>query len=224
MSDLSARHFMTMALQIATDAADSQEQVISQAADAICQSLADNRRLWAFGTGHSHMMVEEIWGRAGGLANVSPILEPSLMLHEGLLKSSLLERQTGLATTLLEIHDVKEGDCVLVASNSGRNPVPVEFAVAARERGATVIALTSVAHSKAVPSRAPGGERLFEVAHYVIDNRGVPGDALVPHEPYAVGATSTMIGAMLIQALVVEVVGRMAQRGEAVPILQSLNA
>lgn len=223
MTPLTARHFMTKALQIAHDAAESQGEAIRCAADAICDSLERGHRLWAFGSGHSHMMVEEIWGRAGGLANVSPILEPSLMLHEGLLKSSLLERHSGLAATILDIHGVVAGDALLIASNSGRNAVPVEMAIHAREIGVTVIALTSLTHSTAVSSRVASGKRLFEVADHIIDNRGVRGDAVVETEPYAVGATSTMVGAMLVQGLVVEIVGRMTERGKPLETLQSLN-
>lgn len=221
---LSAQHFMEKAQAICMMAATSQVPAIKDAAVAICDAFESGGHLWVFGTGHSHMMVEEIWGRAGGLTDVRPILEPSLMLHEGLLKSSLLERQAGLAATLLEIHPISAGDCVLVASNSGRNAVPVEFAAGARAAGATVIALTSLAHSRSVSSRAPGGQRLFEVADHVIDNCGVPGDAILAHEPYPVGATSTMVGAMLVQALVVEIVGQMRARGRTLPTLLSLNA
>ncbi|WP_427891721.1 sugar isomerase domain-containing protein [Kribbella sp. GL6] len=216
--------YLTAALGLAERAARTQLPVIQRAAVAIADALAAGQRFWAFGTGHSHLIVEEIWGRAGGLADVTPILEPALMLHEGLQKSSLLERQTGLAATLLDIHPVAAGDCLLVISNSGRNSVPVEVALGARKRGATVIALTSTAHSSSVTSRVPTGERLFEVADLVIDNCGVPGDAVVPDEPHAVGATSTMVGAMLVQALTVEVVGLMRHRGQPLQTLRSLNA
>lgn len=224
MSELSAQLFMSRALEIANEAAYTQLGVLRDAATAVCDALDSGGHLWAFGTGHSHMMVEEIWGRAGGLTEVRPILEPSLMLHEGLQKSSLLERQAGLASTLLEIHAVGAGDCLLVSSNSGRNAVPVELAAGAREAGATVIALTSLQHSRAVASRAPDGRKLFEVAHLVIDNCGVPGDAVLDHYPHPVGATSTIVGALLVQALVVEIIGEAARRGRDVPTLLSLNA
>lgn len=216
--------YLTAALDIAQRAATSQLPAVERAARLIAEALGAGHRFWAFGTGHSHLMVEEMWGRAGGLADVSPILESGLMLHEGLHKSSLLERKVGLADTLLEIHPVGGGDCVLVASNSGRNAVPVEFAKGARSRGATVIALTSMAHSKSVSSRTPTGEKLFELADVVLDNGGVPGDAVIPNQPHPVGATSTMVGAMLIQATVVQVVGLMQQRGTPVATLLSLNA
>lgn len=221
---MSATAYLESALATAHKAASTQLPAIQEAAAAVAASLASGHRLWAFGTGHSHLLVEEVWGRAGGMSRVHPILEPSLMLHEGLLKSSLLERRPGLAADLLEIHPVADGDTLLVVSNSGRNAVPVELAAQARERGATVIALTSLAHSRAVSSRAPSGMRLFEVADIVLDNRGVPGDAVVPHEPHAVGPTSTVVGALLLNAMVVEVVSRMESAGTPVETLSSLNA
>jgi uncharacterized phosphosugar-binding protein len=88
-----------------------------------------------------------------------------------------------------------------------------------------VIALTSLAHSNAVTSRAPGGQRLFETADVVIDNCGVPGDALieVPGTPERTGATSTLVGALLLQALTVEIVTRLSERGQTPNVLRSLN-
>lgn len=220
---LTAQDFLERALGVASVAANTQRQVLTDAAAAISETLARGGRLWIFGSGHSHMMAEEIWGRAGGLVDIHPILEPALMLHEGLEKSSRLERLTGLAAEVLAVHPVRAGDCLIVASNSGRNAVPVELASQARGRGATVIALTSLQHSRSVTSRAPGGARLFEVADIVIDNCGVPGDAVVPHDPHALGPTSSVVGALLLQALMVEVVGMLESRGVTVDTLLSLN-
>ncbi|MET9318398.1 SIS domain-containing protein [Kribbella sp. NPDC003505] len=220
-----AEEYLGKALAIAQRAADTQLGAIRVAAGLVADALAGGRTFWVFGTGHSHALAEELYGRAGGLADIRAILEPGLMLHEGLQKSSLLERLPGLADVLLEINPLTAGDVLLVASNSGRNAVPVEFALGARARGVQVIALTSLAHSNAVTSRAPGGQRLFETADVVLDNCGEPGDALieVPGTPEPTGATSTLVGALLLQALTVEVVTRLTDRGQPPNILRSLN-
>ena len=220
-----AEEYLGKALAIAQRAADTQLGAIRVAAGLVADALASGKTFWVFGTGHSHALAEELYGRAGGLADVRAILEPGLMLHEGLQKSSLLERLPGLADVLLEINPLAAGDVVLIASNSGRNAVPVEFALGARARGVQVIALTSLAHSNAVTSRAPGGQRLFETADVVLDNCGEPGDALikVPGTPEPTGATSTLVGALLLQALTVEVVTRLTDRGQPPNILRSLN-
>jgi uncharacterized phosphosugar-binding protein len=220
-----AEEYFEKALAVAQRAAESQLGPIRVAARLVADALAGGHTFWVFGTGHSHALAEEVYGRAGGLADVRAILEPGLMLHEGLQKSSLLERLPGLAAVLLKTNPVAADDVVLIASNSGRNAVPVEFALGARERGAKVIALTSMAHTTATTSRAPGGQRLFETADVVLDNCGVPGDALiqVPGVPEATGATSTAVGALLLQALTVEIVAQLAGKGQTPNILRSLN-
>ncbi|WSU85601.1 SIS domain-containing protein [Streptomyces globisporus] len=219
------QRLLTTSLATAQKVADTQAGPISEAGQALGSAIASGRQIWAFGTGHSHMLAEEIYFRAGGLAGVRPVLEPSLMLHEGPEKSSELERLTGLADVLLNTHPVTAGDIVIVASNSGRNAVPVEFAAGARERGAIVIAITSMAHAEAVASRVPDGRKLYQVADIVIDNCGIPGDACIPVEgtEHRTGATSTVTGALIIQAIVCEAVAALRQKGVDVPLLRSNN-
>lgn len=218
-----AVQYCQQALEMAQQAVRTQLPAVQRAALLVADAIEKKHLFWAFGTGHSHLLVEELWGRAGGMTAVHPILEPGLMLHEGLQKSSGLERLPGLAEVLIREHPVGAGDCLLMVSNSGRNAVPVEFAELAAGRGATVIALTSLRHSEAVDSRAPGGQRLFEVADVVIDNCGVPGDALLDSPGGRLGPTSTFIGSLLVQALATEAVGLLQGRGAPVELLVSNN-
>lgn len=218
-----AEQYCHQALEMARTAVQTQLPSVQQAATLVADAIANDHLFWAFGTGHSHLLVEELWGRAGGMTAVHPILEPGLMLHEGLQKSSGLERLPGLAEVLIREHPVGDGDCLLMVSNSGRNAVPVEFAALARDRGATVIALTSQRHSESVDSRAPGGQRLFEMADVVIDNCGVPGDALLDSPGGRLGPTSTFIGTLLVQALATETIGLLQSRGFPVELLVSNN-
>lgn len=201
----------------------TQLDAIVAAADLICDALSSGGRWWVFGTGHSHMIAEEFYGRAGGLIDVHAILEPALMLHESLTKSSLLERRTGVAADLLEVHGLRQGDAIVIASNSGRNAVPVEFAQGCLDRGVGVIAITSLAHSRSVTSRAPSGKKLYELADVVIDNCGAPGDWAVDGDQGPVGATSTVTGALIAQAITVEIIGRMRSRGAPVETYTSFN-
>lgn len=223
---MTAAAYLLRALRIVQAVADTQEPAIRAAGDAVARALVTGGRLWAFGTGHSHLLAEELYTRAGGLDGVRAILEPSLMLHEGPGKSSTLERLPGLAAALLSQHDVRAGDVVLVASNSGRNAAPVELAEECVARGATVVAVTSLSHSRSAHSRAPSGRRLFEVADVVVDNCGVPGDAVldVPGVDERVGSTSTAAGALIVQAIVCEAAGRMVQLGHAPAVLRSYNS
>lgn len=178
-----------------------------------------------FGTGHSHMLAEELFARAGGLVLVNAIFEPSLMLHEGPQRSGSLERLPGYAEQVLATEPLSEGDLLIIISNSGRNAVPVEAAMYARGRGLKVVAVTSVAHSQSQPPNHGSGKRLFELADVVLDNGGAPGDAVVevPGSAVRACATSTVVGGFIMQAIAAAVVEELAAAGEPVPILQSGN-
>lgn len=206
-------------------AAETQAKAISRAADAIAQAVIADHLLFAFGTGHSHMIAEELFARAGGMAAVYPILEPALMLHEGARKSSRLERLTGLADVLLDRTGVAAGDVVLIASHSGINAAPIEMAQGAKQRGAIVLAITSLAHSQAVQPRHPAGLRLYDVADVTLDNGGPVGDAAVEvaGTSIRVGPVSTVLGAALANAVIAEAAARMADLGYAPLIFRSFN-
>ena len=222
---MSASEFMSRTAALVERVRTTQEEPIRRAGRAFADAVRGGHDVWAFGTGHSHLIAEELYARAGGWAGIRAVLEPSLMLHEGPQKSSLMERLTGLAEVLLAVHPVAAGDVVVVASNSGLNAVPVEFAAGARARGATVVAITSLAHSMSEQPRTPSGRRLSEEADIVIDNCGVPGDAIVeiPGSGTSVGSTSTVIGALVVEAIVSEAAALFAAAGEEPPILRSNN-
>src|SRR5690606_34303209 len=128
-----------------------------------------------FGTGHSHMMAEEAFYRAGGLAAAVPIFSPPLMLHEDVALSSQLERQEGLAEPLLDRYAPEPGEMLFVFSNSGVNQLPVEMALAGHARGLYVVGVSSHAYARVAPL-SPIGRRLDEVVDAAIDNGCAPGD------------------------------------------------
>jgi uncharacterized phosphosugar-binding protein len=184
----------------------TQEAAAEQAAARIAACVLAGGTLFTFGTGHGHLLALEIFYRAGGLAGICPILDENLMLHISASGSTDWERKEGLAQTLLARYAVKAGDVLLCISNSGRNAAPVEMARAFQSLGGTVIALTNLAHSRASSPRAACGLRLFEVADLVIDNCGVPGDAVWRDaRGRMVGPTSTAVGAAILQGVVCRV-------------------
>jgi uncharacterized phosphosugar-binding protein len=218
--------YINLVLQKLKDAAETQEENIEKAAELVVQSFVNKRNFFTFGTGHSHMIAEELYLRAGGLAFVRAMLPPELMLHEMARKSTFLERLPGYAAVLLRLYGLGQGDTILIISNSGRNSVPVEMALEARAAGASVIALSSLKHSRRVRSRHTSGRRLFEAADVVLDNQAEYGDAAYVVEGCAVpaGPTSDAVGIALVQALAVQITEKLVRRGIEPPLLRSSNA
>lgn len=218
----SIRAYLDQASTALAHLLDKQEAAFEAAAAALAAALAADRLIYLFGTGHSHMLAEEGHYRAGGIAAVVPVLEPSLMLHEGAVESTRRERATGVAGEVLARYPMAAGDVLIIFSNSGVNAVPLEAAAYGRRQGATVIAVTSDAYSQAA---AAGRPRLFELADISIDNETVPGDAgftAAPGQP-PVGPLSTVIGAAILNALLAEAVARLATAGVEAPIYVSAN-
>jgi uncharacterized phosphosugar-binding protein len=202
-----------------------QASQIRDAARLVADTLAADGLVHTFGTGHSHLLAEEAFFRAGGLVAVNPIRDRRLMMLEGALASTRAEREHGLARSLLERHTVRSCDVAIIVSNSGRNAVPIEMALEMRARQAKVVAITSLAQSRLAIPRHASGQRLFELADVILDN-GIPeGDALigVPGIEWPIGPGSTVSGAALINAVLVEAAALAAARGLRVAVLRSAN-
>lgn len=204
----------------------TQRPVIEQAAAWLGDALANDRWLYAFGTGHSHMLAEEIFYRAGGLAHAAPILDELLMLHKEAVEATYLERKEGYAAGLLQHYPVAAGDVLIVASNSGRNAVPVELALLGRERGMKVVVITNLAHTSAWPSRHSSGKKLADAGDVVIDNCGVHGDAAIelPGMPSAIGPTSSITGTFIVNAIIVQGIENALAHGVTPEIYISSNS
>ena len=202
----------------------AQAESMEKAAELVADALCSGGYVFTFGTGHSHLLAEEIFYRAGGLARVCPILEDSLMLHRAAARSSQLERAPGLAIHLLDDVDaVRFGGVMFLFSNSGCNTVAVDMALYAKEKGLSTVCITNLTHSAQSTSRHPNGKKLYEVCDVVIDNMGCYGDAAVRVGEHMTGATSTVIGAMLLQAIVCRAVELSEQRGGAPEVFHSAN-
>jgi uncharacterized phosphosugar-binding protein len=164
--------------QILSTIFTEESNVINQAGTALAQVFKRDGLLHVFGCGHSHMVEEELFFRAGGLALINPIFETSTMLHEGAVKSSQIERMSGYAHLVLERYPVAPGDALLIASTSGINSFPIEMAQAAKKAGATVIGISSFFYLDH-PSRQIDGLHLKDVCDIAINNHVPVGDASV---------------------------------------------
>lgn len=197
----------------------SQRDAFDAARDVVATALATDRLVYVAGSGHSHLIAEEAVYRAGGIAATQPILDPDLMLHVSATGSTRLECQTDRAVKVLADYGVMHGDVVVVASNSGRNAYPIELALAARARGATTVALTSLRHTQSVTSRHPSGKRLFEVSDIVVDNGAEYGDGRLPLSSRGL-CMGPIVSMFIINAIMAAAVDRLMDRGVAVDVYQ----
>lgn len=183
----------------------TQTASIEAAAHLIAESWKQDGMLYVFGCGHSHIIGEDLFYRAGGTASICAMLDSDLMLHGGAVKSSHYEKMTGLAAPIFQRYQLTKKDVLMVVSTSGINSVPIEMAMCTKERGIPVIAIVSMAYQSDA-SRHPSGKKLCEVADIVIDNGVCHGDAAVqlPGTAIYAGPISTISSCYIAQAMVIQ--------------------
>ena len=204
---------------------NTQDNIIDQVADICAECIYNDGMLYFFGTGHSHMICEEPFYRAGGLACIYPILETDLMLHEGASKSSSYERLEGLGNLVVANTNLTKGDVLFLVSNSGRNCAVIDAAMEAEKRGAITVAITSMDHTTKVASRHSSGLKLYQVCDYVLDNGGEMGDAsveLVGMEQ-KIAPTSSVMDITLVNLILVNTVEILLRKGMKPPVFMSAN-
>lgn len=196
--------------------ASTQRDSIQQAASLVAEHIAGGGILYLLGSGHSLAVAMEAHDRAGGLAPVDVIYDPFF---------GRAERLEGYAECLLKRYNIPAGGVVVIISNSGRNALPVEVALHCKANGIRTIAITSLAHSKAVSSRHSSGKRLFEIADIVIDNCGTFGDASLEIEglPGRACPTSGIAGMFIVESLIAQTIENLIRMGVEPPVLLSAN-
>ncbi len=201
--------------------------LIEQTADLFAKTILAGQMVHVFGSGHSRILVEEMWPRYGSFPGFNPIVELSLTFHNlvvganGQRQAMFLENVTGFAARILRNFDLKAGDSALVISSSGCNVVPVEMAEEFQRRGVKVVAIISQVHADASTTRHPGGKKLQDFADIVLDTGAPIGDAMVKIEgletPVAPG--STVGGCLLVNAVKAEVADRLVKAGHPPKVL-----
>lgn len=201
---------------------------MEQCVDLLYDCILSHGTIYTFGASHAGILSEELYYRAGGLMLFNPIFGREIMLDTTpITHTSQMERLVGYGTSLAKSKAYfAPGDVLIAHSVSGRNPVTVEIAMAARESGAKVIALTNLSYSKSVTSRHPSGKRLFELADIMLDNHGDVGDAAVAIDglEQKVSPTSTVVGAIMLNAIVAALTQKLVDGGmKHPPIFYSAN-
>ena len=194
----------------------TQMENIEQAALLFADCLTGGGLIQAFGAGHSLAGALELTHRAGGFIPTKNIKEPAGGAYESI-------ENVGL--TFMKKVDVRPGDVVVVISNSGRNPLPIEVALKSKEKGAKIIAVTALTASKGLKSRHSGGENLYEIADVVLDNRIPEGDAMIEVEGVdgKMCGMSTFTTSLLLQACTLRAAEILVERGIKPQVYLSQN-
>lgn len=200
---------------------------VREAARWFAETILGGRMVHVFGSGHSRILVEEMWPRYGSFPGFNPIVELSLTFHNlvvganGQRQAMYLENVSGLAERILRNFDIGGADTALIVSSSGCNVVPVEMAAGFQARGVRVVALVSAAHAEASTSKHPLGKKLADFADLVLDTGAPVGDAMVRieglGEPVAPG--STVGGCMIVNAIKAEVAKLLTEAGQPPKVL-----
>lgn len=201
----------------------TQKESIQTAAQWVAETLIHDRLIHTFGTGHSHMVGLELFVRAGGLANVNAMLDSVVMTAEGARRSAEIERIEGISDIIWDQHKIDANDIIIVISNSGRNAMPIEIAMRAKQEGLKVIGITSMIQTLNYPSRHSSGKKLYEIADLILNNYVPSGDGILRIDGNLTGAVSTISGLMLVHTITTEGMKIAANQGVKLPIYFSQN-
>jgi uncharacterized phosphosugar-binding protein len=195
-----------------TETVLKQESLIQRAAQWFSETILAGRMVHVFGSGHSRIMVEEMWPRYGSFPGFNPIVELSLTFHNlvvganGQRQAMFLENVPGLAERILRNFDLSKQDSALIISSSGCNIVPIEMAELFQKNGIRVVAILTRQHSEKSKSKRTDGKKLSDFADLILDTGAPAGDAMVHVEGLdtPVSPGSTVGGAMLINCMKAE--------------------
>ncbi|NIM95981.1 MAG: sugar isomerase domain-containing protein [Anaerolineales bacterium] len=222
---MTAKNYWKKMREILTAIEEEEWESIVQTAKMVADLTQSGDMIHVFGPGHTHTLVDEMWVRAGGLASINPIHDAGMTPAFGPAKGSALERLEGYGRILFDTHNAKPGELMIVVSNIGNLPVVVDVGLAAKEADLTMVTLASLDFSKSSKPLHSSGKKLYEFADIVIDNKCPPGEAALDIEEYdrRVGPATMIANAWILNAIVVEAVSIMLDRGETPPVFRNFN-
>lgn len=224
------QEYISLSKKIA-DTVAAQEANIQQAAGWFAQTILQGRMVHVFGSGHSRIMVEEMWPRYGSFPGFNPIVELSLTFHNlvvganGQRQAMFLENVSGLADRILRNFDISSIDSALIISSSGTNIVPVEMAELFQQQKVKVVSIITQQHSAKSQSKRSDGKKLSDFSDLTLDTGAPVGDSMIYinglETPVAPG--STVGGAMLINCIKAEVARLLTEAGQPPKVLTATN-
>ena len=209
------QRYFTIMQEVVENVFNTQEDNMAKAAKILASTTKNEGIIHLFGSGHSSLIAEDVFWRAATLANVHAIFESAVAGINEVTKTSKIEKLEGIGQVIVEYNRVLPPDAIICISNSGNNAATVDVALAAKERGVPVIAITNVTYADQLTTHHSSGKKLKDVADVVIDNCSLYGDAAVELDgfPQKVGATSTIPAAFIVPALLVQTCENLLEDG-----------
>lgn len=226
---MSADRYFSRMENVLSQIRSTQMENLRRAGSAMAGSIAGGGRVYIFGSGHSVIPVMDIFPRYGSFVGFYPLYDPRLMWNNvigpgGARELLWLERREGYARNFLQSYALEPRDCMLVFSHGGLNAAPIEVALEAREKGLTVITVSSHENARASQAKHSSGKKLSDTAHIAIDNCVPPEDSLVDvGQIEKVAAGSTVAAVTIAMALVAETAACLAAKGKVPPTFVSPN-
>jgi uncharacterized phosphosugar-binding protein len=204
-----------------------QQSKILETAQWFSQSILEGRMVHVFGSGHSRIMVEEMWPRYGSFPGFNPIVELSLTYHNNVVgpngqrQAMFLENVSGLADRILRNFGLDERDTAFVISSSGCNIVPVEMAELFQQKKIKVVALVTSEHLEKSTSKRADKKKLVDFADLVLDTGAPVGDSIVKIDGLEtpVSPGSTVGGVLIINSIKAEVARLLTEAGQPPKVL-----
>lgn len=211
---------------ILSDIQENQTESMEAVSKLFTGTIAGGNTIFITGCSHSSIFAQEVFYRAGGLMLLNPIFLPGMTLDTvPVTQTTKYENISGIGAAVLSESKIRRGDTLIIASISGRNTVPVEMALWAKDKGIKTVALTSLNYSKAVKSRHPSGKNLYEITDLILDVMCPKGDAILELDglPEKTAPASTIAGIAMLHAIISETIANLIALGITPPVYMSAN-
>jgi len=203
---------------------------IVRAASMMADSIAEDKLIHLYaGGGHTWIPVAEVFYRAGGLACINPLIDYGLSPFNQALHYMQFERLPGYGRAVIDYYNPGRGEVIIIVHNIGVNPATIDAALACKERGLKIIAISSSEWQEKVPKdhyiRHPSKLNLFDIADVCIDDYNPFGDAVIEIGGLGtpIAPVSNVVDCYIMHRIEIEVAKKLVERGVEPPFWRSAN-
>lgn len=222
--------YLPKIMELLSKIEEEQYENLCAAARLMAQAIAQDRLIHVYGGGgHTTLPVGEMFFRAGGLCCINPCMETGLSVFNQAQKYLALERCVNYGRAIMDYYNLQKDDVLIIFHNIGVNPATIDAAMAAKERGAKIIAVSSVAWQEGLaadnPLRHPSGKNLNDFADVCIDDYNPLGDTVVRLEGFdtPIAPISNMTDFYIAHRLEIECAKQCLAQGIQPPFWRSAN-